>query len=134
MVGFWWFLLLLNECPFFSPDLLILFLVLLGLGCCTSFSRVAVCGLIVVALTVKQGVWGCSSCGSWALGHSLRSCGAGLSCSMGSFQIGGGTRLPCIGRWILYHRATREAPSVLLWQVDPLPLSHQGSPKCPSLT
>ena len=82
----------------------------------------------------EAGVWGCSSCGSWALGHSLRSCGAGLSCSMGSFQIGGGTRVSCIDRWILYHRATREAPSVLLWQVDPLPLSHQGSPKCPSLT
>ena len=94
-------------------------LVLLGLGCCTSVSLIAVCGLLVVGLIVEQGVWGCSSCGSWALEHSLSICSAGCSCPTGcGIFPDWGSNPGCL----------------LCWQVDPLPLSHQGSPKCPSLT
>ena len=57
-------------------------------------------GLVVVASGV-QGVWA-----SAVVAH-------GLSCSMGhaeSSQTRDGTRVPCIGRWILIHYTTREVP------------------------
>ena len=51
-------------------------------------------------------------CGAHALGHGLNSRGAGLSCSVacGIFLDQGSN------------------PCHLHWQVDSLPLSHQGSP------
>ena len=73
---------------FFQICLFYLVLVLLGLGCCTSFSVIALGGLLVGALIVEQGVWGCSSCGYWALEHNLSSCGAGLSCSADLSRLG----------------------------------------------
>ena len=59
---------------------------------------------------------GFSNCGTQALEHRLSSCGArGLVASrhVGSSQARGRTRVSCIGRWILNHCATREAPSAL---------------------
>ena len=37
---------------------------------------------------------------------------------VGSSQIRGWTHVPCIGRWILYHWATREAPENLIYFYD----------------
>ena len=59
--------------------------------------------------------WGLGSCCSQALQHRLNSCDAGLSCSQacGTFPDQGLN--PCL----------------LHWQVDSLPLNHQGNPwKC----
>ena len=121
MVGFWWFLLLLNECPFFSPDLLILFLVLLGLSCCTSFSLVAVCGLLVVALTVKQGSGAAAAVAPGPSGTASVVAVPGLVAlwdpsrlavepvspvlTGGSFttEPPGKPQVSFFGRWILYH-------------------------------
>ena len=57
---------------------------------------------------------GLSSCTSWALEHRLNSCGIWLSCSVTcqSSWIRDQTHVSCIVRQILYHRATREAPSI----------------------
>ena len=34
---------------------------------------------------------------------------------VGSFQIRDQTHVPCLGRWILKHRATREVPTPILY-------------------
>ena len=63
------------------------------------------------------GSWprGFSSCGSQALEHRLNSCGTQASCSAtcGILPDQGSNHVSCIGRWILYHYATREAPGYL---------------------
>ena len=46
---------------------------------------------------------GLSNCVSWVLKH------------VGSSQIRGHTHVPCIGSWILKHRATREVPMAVLY-------------------
>ena len=61
---------------------------------------------------------GFSRCGSWALEHRLNSCGTlGLAApqDMKSSQLRIGTCISCIGRWILYRWATREAPAFSFW-------------------
>ena len=57
-------------------------------------------------------VHGLSSCGLRALECRLSSCGAQLSCSAahGIFRTRAQTRVPCVGRRILNHCATREVP------------------------
>ena len=57
-----------------------------------------------------------SSCGSWALEHRLSNCGAWLAAPrhVGSSQTRNQTRVPCIGRQILYHWAPRKALFLLL--------------------
>ena len=74
-------------------------------SCCSTFSC---CGAWALGCT------GFSSCGFWALEHRFSSCGAGLSCSVahGILPNRDWTHVCCIGRWILYHWATREA---LFW-------------------
>ena len=52
---------------------------------------------------------GFSSCGSRALERRLRSCGARAPRHVGSSPTRARTRVPCIGRRILNHCATREA-------------------------
>ena len=56
---------------------------------------------------------------SWALERRLSSCGSRALVTprhVGSSQTRARTRVPCIGRRILNHCATREAPSLLyLW-------------------
>ena len=86
-------------------------LVVLSLRCCRGFSVVAESGgyslvvvgrlFVTVASLVELRLQGT---GSVAVVH-------GLSCSAASgiFLDQGGNRDSCVGRWILYHRATREA-------------------------
>ena len=60
---------------------------------------------------------GLSSCGSRALEHKLSSCGhMGLVAQwhVESSWTRDWILVPCIGRWILYHWATREAPDIFL--------------------
>ena len=99
------------------------FMGVLGLCCHVGFSSVVtsecyslvgVCELLtVVASDVAehglQGMWalevaacGLRSCGSWALGHRLSSCGtqAQLPRHVGSSEIRDQTCVSCIARWI----------------------------------
>ena len=94
-----------------------LFLAVLGLRGCMSFSLVGLCGLlgVVISLVAEhtlQGGWACSGCGSPALERRPSSYGAQaqLFCTglvvlqhVGSFQIRVPTRLSSLGRWALYH-------------------------------
>ena len=57
---------------------------------------------------------GFSSCGSRALDHGLSSTGLVAPQRVGSFQTGDQTCVPCIGRRILYHSATREVLKKIL--------------------
>ena len=61
-----------------------------------------------------------SSCGSQALEHRRSSCDA--KCLVAPWHVGSSqirtrdrTGVSCIGRWMLYHWATREAPEQLLY-------------------
>ena len=58
---------------------------------------------------------GFSSCGSWALEHRHSSCGPWLV-ACGIFPDQGSNHVSCIGRWILYHWATRKGPSLHFWK------------------
>ena len=98
-----------------------------GLCCCADLSLVVVCRLpVAVASLVAehgcQGLWASavmacglklSGCGSQVLEHRLSSCGTWdqLSAACG----------------ILLDQ--RSNPCLLHWEVDSLPLSHQGSPE-----
>ena len=55
---------------------------------------------------------GFSSCGTWA--QQLWSMGLISPQHVGSFRTRAQTRVPCIGRWIFNHCATREAPTVFI--------------------
>ena len=93
------------------------FLTVLSLHCCAGFSLVAesggyspvaVLGLLTVAF-----------CSSQALEPGLSSCAQGVSCPSaygiwGFSCIRDLSHVSCIGRWILYHWATREALKGLL--------------------
>ena len=62
---------------------------------------------------VSLGHTGFSSCGAWYLERGLsNSWHTGLvACwHVGSSQTRGRTCVPCIGRWVLNHRTTREVP------------------------
>ena len=74
----------------------------LGLHWCVGFFLGVVCGGF--------------SCCSQALEHRLNSYGTGLipPQRVGSAWNRDGTRVSCIGRWILYHWATKEAPRIFL--------------------
>ena len=56
---------------------------------------------------------GFSSCGSRAVECRLSSCGTRAWRHVGSSQTRAGTRVPCIGRQILNHCATKEVPKVV---------------------
>ena len=107
-----------------------LFLAVLGLHCCTwLFSSCSEQGLLsscdaqashLVASLVDRtaaGHMSFSTCGSRALGYRLDHCGLN-SCDLvapwnvGSSQIRDQICISHIGRQILYHWATREAPNV----------------------
>ena len=55
---------------------------------------------------------GLSCCGAQARGHSLGYCGARASLPRGPWDLPGPdwTCVPCIDRWIVNHRTSREAP------------------------
>ena len=91
---------------FFKLYLFILFLAALGLCCCVWIFLY----LRQVWATLCCGAWashcgGFSCCGAWALG--VRASVAPLH--VGSSQTRAQTCVPCIGRRILNHCATREA-------------------------
>ena len=65
-------------------------------------------------------VRGLSSCGSWALERRLSSCLAAPR-HVGSSRTRARTRVPCIGRQILNHCATRGVPSGLFHMTNMLP-------------
>ena len=109
---------------------------MLGLSCCTGFSLVtesgsyslfAMLGLLTVVLLLGSvgsigpegfcnwGVWAQWLCGSWALEHRLVLVEHGLSCSTAC--------------GIFPDQDLNLCP--LHWQVDSLPLSHQGREAAP---
>ena len=96
-----------------------LFLAVLGLHCsawashCGGFSCCRARALGAQASVVV--VHGLSSCGSWALEHRLSSCGtrAVVPWHVGSSWTRDRICVPCIGRQILNHGATREVPEIL---------------------
>ena len=100
----------------------IVYLAVLGLHCFVAFSLVAARGGYSLVARVSH-CGGCSYCRAWGLGWGgFSSCSSqalefrfvfvarGLSCSVacGIFPDQG-SHVPCTGRWILYHWATREA-------------------------
>ena len=103
-----------------------LFLAVLGLCCCMDFflscgkqGLLSTCSALVCHCRGFScyGAWalgtvGFSSCGFWALEHRLNIVAHRLTCSM-----------TC---GILPYQGSN--PCLLHWQVDSLPLSHQGSP------
>ena len=100
-VGFWLPRVLVAACG--------LSLAAASRGC----STVAVCWLLIAAAPLPQsGQADLNSCGFRALEHRLRSCGAGLSCS-----VSGG---------IFPDQESKGCP--LHCKVNPSPLEHQGSP------
>ena len=108
-----------------------LFLAVLGLHCCSGFSLVVASGryslVAVASLAVKHGLQvgqvsgvaahGLCSCGSQALEHrqaqQLWCLGLVAPRHVGSSQIRNQTHVFSIGRLVLYHGATREAPGKL---------------------
>ena len=118
----WWYLSLFVCVCVLTILFIYLFLAVLGLCCCAGFSLVAVSGLLVAEwLLLLQSLdsrcAGFSSCGSRALEHRVSSCGNRAlfaSRHVGSSRIRDWTCVSCIGRWILYHWATREAFIVVL--------------------
>ena len=104
------------------------FLAALGLCCCTrAFSScgervllfIAVCRLLITVLQWLL-LWstgsrraGFSSCGTRA--RYLWCTGLVAQQHVGSSQTRARTRVPCIGRWILNHCATREVPRKCLF-------------------
>ena len=110
------------------PDFMyFLFLAVLGLRCCTGFSLVAERGLLSGCDAQASHRGGCSCCGAgalvvaapgiWSTGSIVMAVAQVLNCSMacGIFLSQG---------W---------NPCLLRWQVDSLPLSHQGNPRDTSL-
>ena len=96
---------------------LIFVLAVLGLGCCVDFSLVAESWgfsswWLLLLRSPGSRARGLSRCSSQALGHRLNSFGAWA-------------QLLC-GLWGLLDQGSN--PHLLHWQVDSLPLSHQGSP------
>ena len=96
-----------------------LFLAVLGLCCCTwAFSSCGEQGLLFVAahglltvvasLVAEHGLQARSSCGTWA--QWLWRTGLIAPWHVGSSRTRAQTHVPCIGRRILNHCATREAP------------------------
>ena len=82
-------------------------------------------------------LWGLlPSWGSQNLEGRLRSCVHGLSCPRGTWDLSSRTRgripVPCIGRWILNHWATREITSLSFSWIKIARL-HQGVTTAPSI-
>ena len=97
-----------------------LFLAVLGLCCCSGFSlvvaaggytRAAVSQLLLLQSTGSRvlGLQSLQLLNSRAQAQQLRRTGLVLPWPVGSSQTRHQTRVSCIGRWILYHCATREA-------------------------
>ena len=110
---------------YFFYSCIYLFLAMLGLPCCVGFSLIAVHGLFlaVASLLEEHRLWN-----TWA--QSLWQTHWVAPRHMESSQIRDQTCISCIGRQILYHWATREAPECwVLSQLfhSPLSPSSRGS-------
>ena len=95
-------------------ELFFFLLAALGLRCGAWASH---CGGFSCCRVQAPGTWasvvaarGLSSCGSRGLECRLSSCGTRAQRHVGSPQTRDRTCVPCIGRWILHHCATREVP------------------------
>ena len=95
------------------------------LCCCAQASHcsgISYCGAQALGMwasvaVVHRLVHRLSSCGSLALMCRLSSWCMGLAAPwyVGASWIRDQTRVPCIGRWISIHRATREASRIFNW-------------------
>ena len=102
-----------------------LFLAVLSLACCAGFSLAATSGeavlgllITVASLVAEHRLWAprlleSSSCGPWTLDLRLNHCGACTWLHVESSPTRDRTRGSRTGRWMLYHRAIREALSLL---------------------
>ena len=99
--------------PSFSKKCIYFSLAMLGLCYCSGLSTVREWGLLSGCSARVSQCGGLFCCRAWPLMHRLSSCGswAYLLCSM----------------WNLLEQGSN--PCLLHWQVDSLPLSHQGSPE-----
>ena len=123
-----------RPCPKFIIFLIVrfyLFLMELGLHCCVGFSLAVVCVLltVVASLVAEHGLAGFSNGCMCSILGALRLWSSGLlvavhvlSCSMagGIFPDQGSNPCLCIGRWALFHGATREAHCPKFWCSQPL--------------
>ena len=73
------------------------------------YSQVAGLGLLNAVASLSEHRLGCSWASAVAA-HGRSSCGTRAAQHVDSSRTRDGTRVSCIGRQILYHRATREAP------------------------
>ena len=100
-----------------------LFLAVLGLCCCKSFSPVVVsggyfsCSAQASHFRASRPA-GFSSCSPWTLEQQLWCMGLVALQHVTSSPPRDWTRVSCLGRQILYHWATREAPNLSFWQVE----------------
>ena len=139
-VFFWIFILFLFMIFYFlniSIYLCIYVLPVLGLQCCVGFSldagsrgccRVTMLHGLLMTVASLVADHRLSSCSPWALEHRLSMWCTGLVAlgHVGSPQTRDGTHVSCIGRQILCHWTTREAPLScscihwhwLLWHVS----------------
>ena len=111
----------LEPCHFFFKKMylcIICVLAVLDLPCCArASSGCGEWGLLSTCGVRASHCGGFSCCGAWALGTWASGFVAhGLSCSSvwGIFLDEGSTRVPCIGRWILSQKTTREALSICI--------------------
>ena len=99
---------------FFKKSNLCIHFVCVGLHCCTGFSLLAVCGLLMVSALVEHGFSGAQASGAETHGLSSRGCQAPehrlRTCDTRACKI-----LP-----------DQALQSNLHWQADSLSLSHQG--------
>ena len=104
-----------KRCDFFLFCLFI-YLDVVGLCYCSQAFSVfcnmwtAHCGAFSCCRSPVLGCPGFSSCDTWNLEHGLSG-----SWHVVSSQITAWTRVPCIGRWILNPRTTREVPPTLFF-------------------
>ena len=69
----------------------------------------------------------CSSCGAQVPDHGLSSCGTRAQLLCGTWDLPVRSyNLTYISRWILYYRATREAPTRLFEETDKLTLKQRN--------
>ena len=121
---------------FFRLYFLIYFIFGSAWSCCAKWGLLCrSAGLLIAAasLVAERRLWGtqgsavaaqesvAAAGGLWALGAVavVHSSSRGLRCSAarGVLRIRARTRVPCMGRWILYHQATTVAPPpCFLWK------------------
>ena len=110
-----------------------LFLAMLGLHCCMRFSVVATSGGYSLVAVHKRLTCGLSSCRAWVPGHEgLSSCGTWAQylqfpdSRAQAQQLWHTDLVASLACGLFLNQKSN--PCLLHWQVDSLPLSHQGRP------